>query len=131
VGKTQGTPSRNVPRKQPTSGNYINCVFVFLLFKQPYLPTFTYQHHNNTAQNQHSYSSTPASWPWLRRGISYWQGAAEGKVAQVYLLGNPIVWWLALAGLVLCLLAVLFYLLREKRGFRDLGDGDRTQYVPV
>lgn len=37
----------------------------------------------------HAWDSRPSSWPILRRGINFW--GRENR--QVYLLGNPIVWW--------------------------------------
>lgn len=37
----------------------------------------------------HAWDSRPPSWPILRRGINFW-----GKDhRQIYLIGNPIVWW--------------------------------------
>lgn len=39
--------------------------------------------------DSHNYASRPSSWPVLTRGINFW-----GKNSrQVYLLGNPIIWW--------------------------------------
>ncbi|ODV88140.1 glycosyltransferase family 39 protein [[Candida] arabinofermentans NRRL YB-2248] len=46
---------------------------------------------NNGLTASHVYESRPESWPLLTRGISYWR--ADGH--QVYLLGNPLVWWIA------------------------------------
>lgn len=37
----------------------------------------------------HAWDSRPSSWPILRRGINFW-----GKDhRQIYLLGNPVIWW--------------------------------------
>lgn len=48
----------------------------------------------------HAWDSRPGSWPVLRRGINFW-----GKHhTQIYLMGNPVVWWsstLAIAAWVL------------------------------
>ncbi|KAH7176694.1 family 39 glycosyltransferase [Dactylonectria macrodidyma] len=39
--------------------------------------------------DSHAWDSRPESWPILRRGINFW-----GKHhTQVYLIGNPIIWW--------------------------------------
>ena len=48
----------------------------------------------------HTWDSRPPSWPILRRGINFW-----GKDhRQIYLIGNPIIWWSSTA-------AILFYIL--------------------
>ncbi|KAJ2006925.1 Dolichyl-phosphate-mannose--protein mannosyltransferase 4 [Coemansia thaxteri] len=49
--------------------------------------------HNNALTSVHPFQSTPLSWPLLTRGISFWTDAAQRK--QIYLLGNPVGWWLA------------------------------------
>lgn len=37
----------------------------------------------------HAWDSRPSAWPLLRRGINFW-----GKDhRQIYLLGNPVIWW--------------------------------------
>ncbi|QPG76824.1 hypothetical protein FOA43_004218 [Brettanomyces nanus] len=46
---------------------------------------------NSGLTQHHVYESQPHSWPSLLRGISYW----KGEHTQVYLLGNPVVWWIA------------------------------------
>jgi dolichyl-phosphate-mannose-protein mannosyltransferase len=63
----------------------------------------------------HAWDSRPGSWPILARGINFW-----GKnFRQVYLLGNPFIWWstTALIGVYVAIkgLAVL----RWQRGYRD------------
>ena len=39
---------------------------------------------------------------------------------QVYLVGNPVVWWSSTFGICLYVAIRAFYVLRAKRGFRDL-----------
>lgn len=39
--------------------------------------------------DSHAWDSRPDSWPILRRGINFW----GRNNTQIYLLGNPIVWW--------------------------------------
>lgn len=43
----------------------------------------------------HPYGSKWYSWPLMIRPIYYWQGetAANGTQGNIYLLGNPVVWW--------------------------------------
>ena len=48
----------------------------------------------------HPYSSKWYEWPFMTRPIFYWDGpsspeASEGTVARIYLLGNPLIWWLS------------------------------------
>jgi dolichyl-phosphate-mannose-protein mannosyltransferase len=46
-------------------------------------------HINNGLTAKHVYESRPSDWLLLNRGISYWAAAPH----QIYLLGNPIIWW--------------------------------------
>lgn len=57
----------------------------------------------------HPYGSRWYTWPFLERPIYYWQGSADslGKQGNIYLLGNPIVWW----GVVIGIIAILSHLL--------------------
>ena len=47
----------------------------------------------------HPYQSAFYSWPLMRRSVSYWteDSGADG-VGYIYLLGNPVVWWLSTLG---------------------------------
>ncbi|EIW66678.1 dolichyl-phosphate-mannose-protein mannosyltransferase [Tremella mesenterica] len=65
---------------------------------------------------RHAYDSRPSSWPVLRRGINFWVKDHR----QVYLIGNPLVWWSSTAAIVLYLGMRSLLVLRQKRGFRDL-----------
>ena len=63
----------------------------------------------------HAWDSRPPSWPWLRRGINFW-----GKDnRQVYLLGNPVIWWTSTLGIAVFCLFKGFSILRWQRGFKD------------
>ncbi|KAG0689390.1 hypothetical protein C6P40_005124 [Pichia californica] len=46
-------------------------------------------HINNGLTASHVFESRPLDWILLKRGISYWALSPH----QIYLLGNPIVWW--------------------------------------
>ncbi len=43
----------------------------------------------------HPYGSRWYTWPLMRRPIYYWQGVTQdnGSQGNIYLLGNPFVWW--------------------------------------
>eukprot|EP00052_Salpingoeca_macrocollata_P022071 m.190617 g.190617 ORF g.190617 m.190617 type:complete len:542 (+) comp21705_c0_seq6:734-2359(+) len=68
----------------------------------------------------HSYASRPGQWPLAVSGLSFWQGQVDGQPAQLYLLGNPPMWWLALGCAGLYVLFEVFYLLRRQRQVYDV-----------
>lgn len=50
----------------------------------------------------HPYSSAWYTWPIQLRGVYYWQGPTTdaGLQGHIYLLGNPVVWWGSLLGVL-------------------------------
>jgi dolichyl-phosphate-mannose-protein mannosyltransferase len=48
----------------------------------------------------HPYQSPPWSWPFLKRPVAYWFSDDGGAYREILALGNPVVWWPALAALV-------------------------------
>ncbi|KAK4161459.1 glycosyltransferase [Cladorrhinum sp. PSN259] len=63
----------------------------------------------------HAWDSRPESWPILRRGINFW-----GKQhRQIYLIGNPLVWWSATAAVVIYAVFKGLAVLRWQRSFND------------
>lgn len=63
----------------------------------------------------HAWDSRPESWPILRRGINFW-----GKDhRQIYLIGNPVVWWTATAAIVIYVLFKGIAVLRWQRSYND------------
>ncbi|XP_032598902.1 protein O-mannosyltransferase 1 [Drosophila grimshawi] len=61
----------------------------------------------------HMYSSQPHEWPLLDKGIAYWLD--DGSSAQIYLLGNVLIWYMASAGLLIYAGLLIFYALRRRR----------------
>lgn len=59
---------------------------------------------NNLAP--HPYSSRPYTWPLMLRTVYYWYKGDGNTVAMIYLLGNPVVWWLST---LFGFLAVIFW----------------------
>lgn len=66
--------------------------------------------------DRHAYDSRPQHWPWLRRGINFW--VKDHK--QVYLIGNPFVWWGSSLAVATYLAFRGLLVIRAKRGYRDL-----------
>ena len=63
----------------------------------------------------HAWDSRPPSWPVLRRGINFW-----GKNhRQIYLLGNPVVWYTSTMAIAIYLVFKGLSVLRWQRGFQD------------
>lgn len=63
----------------------------------------------------HAWDSRPNSWPILKRGINFW-----GKDhRQIYLIGNPIVWWSSTLAIVVYVLFKGVAVLRWQRSYRD------------
>ena len=66
----------------------------------------------------HAWDSRPPSWPMLRRGINFW-----GKDhRQIYLIGNPVIWWSSTFAIVTYALFKGLSILRWQRGFQDHDD---------
>ena len=65
----------------------------------------------------HPYSSTPITWPFVLRGISFWE-TKEG-LRQIYLLGNPIIWWPAIVGTFMYLAMWVLDRIFLRRGVDD------------
>jgi hypothetical protein len=51
-------------------------------------------YHNNALTSSHPYASQPISWPFLLRGVSFWTKGDDLR-QQIYFIGNPVGWWLA------------------------------------
>ncbi|KIR54376.1 dolichyl-phosphate-mannose-protein mannosyltransferase [Cryptococcus gattii Ru294] len=76
---------------------------------------------------RHAYDSRPQHWPWLRRGINFWVKDHR----QVYLIGNPVVWWSSTAAIVAYVIVRGFLVLRAQRGYRDLNQPKLAFYDDI
>ena len=65
--------------------------------------------------DSHAWDSRPASWPTLRRGINFW----GRNHRQVYLLGNPAIWYASTLAVAVYVLFKGLSILRWQRGFKD------------
>ncbi len=71
-----------------------------------------YTSQNSLLGVEHPYASRWYSWPVEARGVYYWQGETiKGVQGNIYLLGNPIVWWGSTIGV---LVAFLLWLIRPR-----------------
>ncbi|KAE9969078.1 hypothetical protein BLS_005516 [Venturia inaequalis] len=63
----------------------------------------------------HAWDSRPPSWPILSRGINFW-----GKDhRQIYLIGNPIIWWSSTIAILLYAAVKALAVIRWQRGCND------------
>ena len=63
----------------------------------------------------HAWDSRPPSWPILRRGINFW--GLDHR--QIYLLGNPPIWWSSTVAIAIYVIFKGLAVLRWQRGFKD------------
>ncbi|THH05810.1 hypothetical protein EW145_g4530 [Phellinidium pouzarii] len=77
--------------------------------------------------DRHTYDSRPSSWPRLRRGINFW----VKDHSQIYLLGNPTIWWLSSLAIFSYAAVRGLLILRQQRGFRDFENTRVTKYDSI
>ncbi|EJU05973.1 glycosyltransferase family 39 protein [Dacryopinax primogenitus] len=73
---------------------------------------------------RHAFDSRPNTWPILRRGINFWVKDHR----QIYLLGNPVVWYLSTLAVALYFFARGVLILRAKRGYKDFNNSGLVFY---
>ncbi|XP_029018976.1 protein O-mannosyl-transferase 1 isoform X2 [Betta splendens] len=76
---------------------------------------------------EHKYSSAPLEWITMETNIAYW--LHPNNNAQIHLIGNPVSWGLANLCLLSYQLLAAVYVLRRRRGLKDLPDGVWHQFV--
>jgi len=74
--------------------------------------------------DRHTFDSRPSSWPRLSRGINFWVKDHR----QIYLIGNPVVWWSSTAAIVVYGIVRSFLILRAKRGYQDFNHSAVVKY---
>jgi dolichyl-phosphate-mannose-protein mannosyltransferase len=65
--------------------------------------------------DSHAWDSRPPSWPTLLRGINFWGGDHR----QVYLLGNPLIWWSSTLAIAIYAVFKGISILRWQRSCND------------
>ncbi|PGH10592.1 hypothetical protein AJ79_05415 [Helicocarpus griseus UAMH5409] len=63
----------------------------------------------------HAWDSRPPSWPTLLRGINFW----GRNHRQVYLMGNPLIWWSSTAAIIVYVIFKAIAILRWQRNCGD------------
>ncbi|XP_047238012.1 protein O-mannosyl-transferase 1 isoform X3 [Girardinichthys multiradiatus] len=80
-------------------------------------------------ESEHKYSSAPLEWITMNTNIAYWLHASTN--AQIHLIGNPVSWGVANLSLLAYQLLATVYMLRRRRGLKDLTDGAWQQFVSL
>lgn len=80
-------------------------------------------------ESEHKYSSAPLEWITMDTNIAYWLHASSN--AQIHLIGNPVSWGVAKLSLLAYQLLAAAYMLRRRRGFKDLTDDAWQQFVSL
>ncbi|XP_071400554.1 LOW QUALITY PROTEIN: protein O-mannosyl-transferase 1 [Centroberyx affinis] len=78
-------------------------------------------------ESEHKYSSSPLEWITMETNIAYWLHPSTN--AQIHLIGNPVSWGVANLSLSAYQLLALVYLLRRRRGIKDLPDAAWSQFL--
>ncbi|KAH8239976.1 hypothetical protein KR032_009886 [Drosophila birchii] len=75
----------------------------------------------------HMYSSMPHEWPLMDKGIAYWLDSESS--AQIYLLGNILIWYSATAGLFFYSALLAFYAVRRRRLCFDISESEWQRFL--
>ncbi|CAG8562246.1 1640_t:CDS:10 [Funneliformis caledonium] len=84
--------------------------------------------HNSGLTKPHPYSSGPINWAFLIRGISFWTDNVNKQ--QIYLIGNPFTWWLAVASMAVLVGVLLADVMSRRRGIYPIMDPWAFHYMP-
>ncbi len=85
--------------------------------------------HNAGLTKPHPYQSGPTTWPTLHRGISFWERKGPPTWRQIYLLGNPLIWWFKCAGVLSFFGILVLDQLLLRRGLDSTGGVVRRWYT--
>jgi len=70
--------------------------------------------YNAGIKASHPNASKWYEWPLAKKPIWYWTKSSDGKTANIYLLGNPLVWWLVSLAVFSSLFIIFFGRFRKK-----------------
>lgn len=74
--------------------------------------------HNAALVDNHPFKSDPGSWPFVLRGVSYWD---KEKKARIYLLGNPLAWYCSILGVIAFTSVAIREAIKYQRGRGNSG----------
>ncbi|XP_005092590.1 protein O-mannosyl-transferase 1 [Aplysia californica] len=77
------------------------------------------------ARLEHKYSSLPQQWPFMAKNIAYWMSPKDNS--QIHLIGNVVIWYSSMAGVLGFFALLVFYLLRRQRAVFDISE-DQWQH---
>ncbi|KAI9258774.1 O-mannosyltransferase [Phascolomyces articulosus] len=83
--------------------------------------------HNSGLTKPHPYQSTPITWPFLIRGISYW--SKNDTREQIYMTGNVFGWWLSIGGVAVYAGVMLADTLARRRGVEPIDEPLRNRFI--
>ncbi|KAG2215490.1 hypothetical protein INT45_012085 [Circinella minor] len=83
--------------------------------------------HNSGLTKPHPYQSTPITWPFLIRGISYW--SKNDTREQIYMTGNVFGWWLSIGGVAIYAGIMLADILARRRGIEPIDEPLRHRFI--
>ncbi|GAA6005428.1 hypothetical protein JCM10207_002978 [Rhodosporidiobolus poonsookiae] len=81
------------------------------------------------ADKEDTIASKPFDWPWLFNGMRM-NGWADFGI-KYYLVGNPVVWWMATASLGIWVFALIWHLMRFQRKINDFAPGEWNHFLYV
>jgi len=70
--------------------------------------------YNSGPVGTHPDASKWYEWPLMKKPIWYWVKNLDGKTANIYLLGNPLIWWAVSFAVLASLLIIFFNRFRKK-----------------
>ena len=79
---------------------------------------------NSGIRATHPWQSSWWSWPFLPRGVSFWEMRSEDRISRIYLLGVPFFWWMLIVAAILFLVIAFRRILR-----RHSLDAERVRFL--
>ncbi|KAG0801884.1 hypothetical protein G6F22_000803 [Rhizopus arrhizus] len=83
--------------------------------------------HNAGLTKPHPYQSTPITWPFMIRGVSYW--SKEDTRSQIYLTGNLFGWYLSVGGIAVFAGIMFADVLARRRGIEPIDEPVRHRLL--
>ena len=84
--------------------------------------------YNSKLLDKNPYMTPPMKWPYLTRGISFW--SSKDKMSRIYLLGNPLTWYIALFSFPVYVGLLVFDLAAGLSGRRFLSKEQQSFMYP-